>query len=66
MSFRHVDRSMWSWCGLALTRGALPLEGKTPVRMALLRNLLELAANASDADVDAELQLFLTQGKQRG
>lgn len=64
--FRPVEPAIWRWCGRALSAGALPVDGKTPVRMAVLRSLLELSAEASDAEVEAELELFKAQGKRRG
>lgn len=64
MHLRPIDPRLWRWCGDALVVGEIP-DGRTPARMMVLRNLLELGADASDADVEAELQLFKAHGKRR-
>lgn len=56
----------WQWVGDALLLGAIPIEGRTERRMRALRRLLELALNASDADVSYELAQFKAHGRRRG
>lgn len=52
---------------MALLKGALPPHGKTELRMTLLKQLLELSTDATDAAVEYELAQFQGRGgNQRG
>jgi len=65
MTFRHVDPSIWRWVGLALMTGRIPAEGRNAARMAVLRNLIEIGPDATDEDIELELEQFRISGKRR-
>jgi len=63
--FQPRRPGLWRWVGDALLDGKIP-PGKTTLRIAVLRRLLELGANATDEELELELQHFARGGRKRG